>query len=216
MSDFEPTLSAEAVRFLRMTTGRFEVQLATGERDMGTGVVVKSAGRDMVITAAHMLDDLAPGSPVIFVPAYDRGDRPFGVWEAYAWYVPDEYLRNRASAFDVAVVLLKPQQGRHIQDVVGGQSITFDDSWPGWEFHMLGYTGYGDNRIYNGTVLYPPDPERVRIGADRAKIPSDIGAGNIQRRPLDRRSRSGDRPGPGLLGHLADQERSRRGCRRGG
>ncbi|MFF3821161.1 trypsin-like serine peptidase [Streptomyces bluensis] len=83
-----------------------------------TGSVVRSEGRDLVVTAAHCLDG---GGDLVFVPGYRGGDAPYGVWKVEKSYVSGGWDGGeRGEDSDVAFARVERKGGRGVQDVVGG------------------------------------------------------------------------------------------------
>lgn len=86
-----------------------------------TGTVVASPTGDLVITAAHCLS----GSPRgwSFVPGYDAGRAPHGVWRVAYGYVDPRWRTGHDPHYDVAVLRIEPLvvsgRARTIQSVVG-------------------------------------------------------------------------------------------------
>ena len=106
-----------------------------------TASVVDSPGHNVLITAAHCVNAGNGGANrpnVSFTPAYPTGQRPEGVWTP-AKYVPDPRWVNGADPdLDVAFIVLKPLNGKNIQDVLGANEIAFNT---GFE-HLVRVIGY--------------------------------------------------------------------------
>lgn len=65
---------------------------------------------------------------VVFVPAYDRGRRPFGSFLATRIWVPREYYRYQNPNFDVSVIRLRPNERGRVAQVVGARGWATDVS----------------------------------------------------------------------------------------
>ena len=93
-----------------------------------TGSVVDSPAGDVVITAAHCVYGT---SGQVFVPAYDNGSEPYGVWNVAAVYVAPQWASSRNSDYDVAFLVVHNANGSStpIQDVVGGDKLAVDQSY---------------------------------------------------------------------------------------
>ena len=176
--------SGRASAFLRATTGLLAMEYPDGSIATGSAVVVDSPSGDLALTAAHNIYDPEHGGyarSVFFSPGHTPDSTPFGIWQAHTWEMVDGY--TSFSPLDVAVVLLRPQQGRHIQQVVGGgQGVDFADRGrPGREIHALGYPA-GEARTVEGT-LYRGSTDVLWIGSSRMVLPGDVkeaGAGAIE------------------------------------
>jgi len=124
--------------------GRFFFTEVPGVDHWCTATAVTSENRDTLITAAHCVhpgftrdDQEIKVTNVVFVPGYDHGQAPQGVFAARAFVVPDEY---NLTPLDVAMVVLGTQNGRHITDVAGAQRIAFGTR-PTGNVSMFGYPG---------------------------------------------------------------------------
>ena len=169
----------EAARaFLRASVGRVEAHYPDGYWTTGTGVVVASPSGDLMATAAHNVWDQDHGGRpevVLFIPGYDRGQMPYDAWVAYAWDVPPAFLNG--FPLDVAVVMLRPQDGVHVeQRVGGGHQIRFDRSEvAGQEFIALGYP----ERDRPPAVDLHDRGERLWIGESRTELPARLSRDSI-------------------------------------
>lgn len=124
--------------------GRFFFTEVPGQDSWCTATAVPSSNRDTLITAAHCVH---PGftrndveikvTNVVFVPGYDRGQAPHGVFAARAFLAPEEH---GLTPNDVAMVVLNTRQGKHIADVAGTQKIAFGTR-PAGNASILGYPG---------------------------------------------------------------------------
>ncbi|MEU6743875.1 trypsin-like serine peptidase [Streptosporangium sandarakinum] len=88
---------------------------------------VRSANRDLVVTAGHCVKDGAGAwaDNWVFVPGYDRGRQPYGQFTARRMFVAGPWARGADDSYDVGMVALNTRNGRHLGDVVGAQEIAF-------------------------------------------------------------------------------------------
>ncbi|MFF3518834.1 trypsin-like serine peptidase [Streptomyces sp. NPDC002573] len=103
--------------------------LFTTDKDMKahycTASVVRSTGRNLLLTAGHCV-----GSRAAFVPMYDHtkpaADQPYGVWPVKEWFRDAQYAsdKSRNSDLDFAFASLADNGGRNVEDVVGGNTLT--------------------------------------------------------------------------------------------
>lgn len=96
-----------------------------------TGSVVDSPQRDIVITAAHCVYGSSGAvTDQAFVPDYDNGAEPFGVWNVSAVYVAPQWAADRNPDYDVAFIVVH-QSGSSlpIEDVVGADSLAVDQPY---------------------------------------------------------------------------------------
>ncbi|MGW7529708.1 trypsin-like serine peptidase [Streptomyces sp. NPDC054783] len=107
----------KSVGMLFTTTGDMKAHHCTAS-------VVRSPGRNLILTAGHCL-----GSNAAFVPKYDHtksaGDQPYGIWPVGEWFRDSQYASDRSanSDLDFAFASLKENGGRNVQDVVGANSL---------------------------------------------------------------------------------------------
>lgn len=96
-----------------------------------TGSVVSSPEGDIVITAAHCVyDSSGTDTALAFVPEYDDGSMPYGVWDVSAVYVAPQWVSDRDPDDDVAfAVVHKSGSSTPIQDVVGADTLAVDQSY---------------------------------------------------------------------------------------
>ena len=106
-----------------------------------TASVVSSPDRDLLVTAAHCINGGRGGgyrSDIVFIPAYRDGKAPFGVWTPARLVVASGWASSSDPALDVGFVVLKPYQGRNIEDVLGANTLDFN---PGYR-NLVRVTGY--------------------------------------------------------------------------
>ncbi len=101
--------------------------------------------RGVVLTAAHCVTDYGSKkafSDITFIPAYDNGAAPFGVWKAQSVHVAAAYWNgNDACAVagvvcqnDVAVIGLAPQNNAYAGDRTGYYAV----GWNGYSYNASG------------------------------------------------------------------------------
>lgn len=111
-----------------------------------TATVVPSSSKDVALTAGHCVnggldrfDNPIKIVNVVFVPGYDHGEAPHGVFAARAFAWSSTYSGPMSGADDDAVLALDPVDGRHVADVAGTQDISFDKLPSTVDTTMLGY-----------------------------------------------------------------------------
>lgn len=85
-----------------------------------TATVVASTGGDVVMTAAHCVSGTGVG--LTFVPGYDAGATPFGVWAVTGAYAPTGWLAGADEDDDVAFLTVAPRS--RVGAVVTVQQVT--------------------------------------------------------------------------------------------
>ncbi|NNH24499.1 peptidase [Pseudokineococcus marinus] len=92
-----------------------------------------------VLTAGHCVHGEGEyATDFVFVPGYDEGAAPHGVWTARALVTTPQYETSEDLDFDVAFAVLSPVAGRPLADVVGAQGIAFGQP-RGERTHAFGY-----------------------------------------------------------------------------
>jgi V8-like Glu-specific endopeptidase len=110
-----------------------------------TASVVRSRGRNMLITAAHCAFDAESGQPVndlVFAPGYRKGDEPAGLWKVRKVVVDDRWAASQDEDLDVAFLVLDQKDGKDIQDVLGGNTLGMDRGFD----NKVKITGYPSSR----------------------------------------------------------------------
>ena len=106
-----------------------------------TASVVASPGRDLLITAAHCINGGKNGGhrqDIVFIPGYKDGQEPYGVWIPAHLLVAPQWENSSDPAYDVGFIVLKPDGGKNIEEVLGANQLGID---PGYE-NQVRVTGY--------------------------------------------------------------------------
>jgi V8-like Glu-specific endopeptidase len=109
------------------TTGRVFLTLRGVDYVCSAGAV-KSQNMDVVVTAGHCVKDGvgAWAENWTFVPGYESGHRPYGVFTARRMSVPERWSENGDDSYDLGMVAVDPSGRRHLNEAVGGQEIGFN------------------------------------------------------------------------------------------
>jgi V8-like Glu-specific endopeptidase len=116
-----------------------------------SGSVVPAANKSTVTTAGHCVNE-GPGAYVTnfaFVPAYNNGSAPYGVWSAKALATTTQWRSSGDINYDVGFAVVGQVNGRYLSDVVGSQSIGFNQP----RGHLLYAFGYPQAAPYDGSRL---------------------------------------------------------------
>ena len=85
--------------------------------------VVHSKTGNLVLTAAHCVSP-AQASSILFVPDYNDGKAPLGVWQVSRVYEGSGWLSSRDPDDDVALLVVdKPGSRERIEDLTGGERL---------------------------------------------------------------------------------------------
>lgn len=112
--------------------------LFAGRDHFCTASVVDSPGRDLIVTAAHCLDEDA--GDLVFVPAYRNGRAPYGRWRVTRRYLPHGWDEDS----DVAFADVARRHGHGVEDLVGGGNRFTPGTATGAT--AVTVTGYPDSR----------------------------------------------------------------------
>ncbi len=90
-----------------------------------SATVVNSSTEKVIFTAAHCVRTKRWGwaEKFTFIPAYNRGNKPFGKWEWESLYVPAGWSSLK---YDYAAVSLQRRNGKKIEDKVGGAGLVWN------------------------------------------------------------------------------------------
>ncbi|HUZ27263.1 MAG TPA: trypsin-like serine protease [Streptosporangiaceae bacterium] len=108
-----------------------------------TASVVDSPAGSLLVTAAHCVAGypLAASSGLAFVPAYDNGATPYGVWKVTRIFVDSAWASSADPANDVAfLAVARSRGGATIEGVTGGERLGIGQ--PGTR--IVRVTGYPD------------------------------------------------------------------------
>jgi V8-like Glu-specific endopeptidase len=106
-----------------------------------TASVVASPVGNVLVTAAHCVNSGTGGanrSDIVFIPNYADGQTPDGVWTPSRYVLDPRWVKGADPDLDVAFIVLKPLNGKNIQQVLGGDPISFDAGFR----HLVRVIGY--------------------------------------------------------------------------
>jgi V8-like Glu-specific endopeptidase len=94
-----------------------------------SGTSLNTPSGSIVLTAGHcVLENRHWGRDLIFIPAFDHGRRPFGTFSAEQVFTTPEWRRSENTDFDVAALLVKPNQYGTLASVVGSRGYETEGS----------------------------------------------------------------------------------------
>jgi len=105
-----------------------------------TASVVPSPGHNLLVTAAHCVNDGRGhnNNTIVFIPGYGNGVGPYGVWTPRAVIVAPQWANGGDQDYDVGFIVLNPSGGKNIQDLVGANPIEFNAGFT----NLVQVTGY--------------------------------------------------------------------------
>jgi V8-like Glu-specific endopeptidase len=115
-----------------------------------TASVINSRKRNLLLTAAHCIHGGRSGgyvSNVAFVPKYDSGRRPYGIWTARLLVVKRGWTHDSDPDLDFGFVVVNSRGGRKIANVVGSNRLVINRGF-GHIVNVAGYPAGKDRPIY--------------------------------------------------------------------
>lgn len=135
----------------------------TGGGHFCTASVVRSAGRDVIATAAHCL-----GNPdtTVFAPGYRDGEAPYGLWRVTGVYADPAWTRGEDPDADIAFATVAPADAAgtgKVEDVVGGFPVAAAGQPGELTVTVIGYPGTAEAplRCSNATRLLSATQRRI-------------------------------------------------------
>ncbi|HUY46710.1 MAG TPA: trypsin-like serine protease [Streptosporangiaceae bacterium] len=122
-----------------------------------TASVVDSPAGDLVMTAAHCVSGLTP-SQFVFVPGYQNGKAPYGVWSVSRVIVDQAWSTAASPDDDVAFLVVdKPGTTASVQSITGGERLGVGQP-AGQLVQVTGYPNGAGTPIscLNRAVLFSP------------------------------------------------------------
>lgn len=119
----EPPLSTHGKLLIRID----------GQQASCSATVINTPNNSTLVSAAHCVRSGygrhgSWAKRVVFIPAYDRGRRPFGSFLVSRAWVPREFWKYENPNFDVAVLRVKPNKLGKVANVVGARGWATDVS----------------------------------------------------------------------------------------
>ncbi|MCD7445464.1 trypsin-like peptidase domain-containing protein [Streptomyces lincolnensis] len=126
-----------------------------------TASVVHSPRRDLLVTAAHCLDDGDGG--LVFEPGYRNGRAPHGVWRIVRRYLPDGWAKGQHEDSDVGFAAVAENGGRGVEDAVGGNRFVVGTATGATAVTVTGYPASRETpvRCTNKPTLHSRTQQRV-------------------------------------------------------
>jgi V8-like Glu-specific endopeptidase len=105
-----------------------------------TASLMRSPRADLVLTAAHCLYGRTHHfvSRVVFVPRYEAGRRPFGVWPIGSIVIDRRWARYLDPDLDFAFATVRPVHGRWIGRMIRGNRLGTDRGFRN-QVEVIGY-----------------------------------------------------------------------------
>ncbi|ELP69851.1 trypsin-like serine peptidase [Streptomyces turgidiscabies] len=108
-----------------------------------TASVVRSGGRDVILTAAHCLSGDGD-TDVVFAPGYRDGRAPYGLWRVTKTFVPEAWSDRSDEDSDFAFATVASKGGRDLEDAVGANVLVTGRATGVSEVVVTGYPNVRD------------------------------------------------------------------------
>lgn len=115
-----------------------------------TASVIHSYSQSLLLTAAHCIHGGRGGGyakNVAFVPKFDSGKRPYGIWTAKTLVVDRRWASNSDPDLDYGFIGVWPRGGRKIEQVVGYNKLAINQGMSNW-VNVAGYPSRSNRPIY--------------------------------------------------------------------
>jgi V8-like Glu-specific endopeptidase len=139
---FTRTQVTDMLSFPNRTHGKLFILENDSPVAVCSATAVNSAERNLVWTAGHCVHSGGPeGEPFegfVFIPGYPDGEEPHGAWFAEAAHTTSQWANNANLKYDVAALVMEPNEGIELVDVIGARGIRFNQN-PVKTFRSYGY-----------------------------------------------------------------------------
>ncbi|MCW2888290.1 MAG: hypothetical protein QOE54_6952 [Streptosporangiaceae bacterium] len=108
-----------------------------------TAGVLDSPRNNLLVTAAHCIYSQSGGysKNIVFVPGYEDGEMPYGVWATKSMLVDDRWIKSSDPDLDVGFVSLQSKDGKNIEQVLGANKLGINKGFD----NVVRVTGYPTN-----------------------------------------------------------------------
>ncbi|MCW2912908.1 MAG: hypothetical protein JWN52_976 [Actinomycetia bacterium] len=105
-----------------------------------TAGVLDSPHNNLLVTAAHCIYSQSGGysKNIVFVPGYQNGEMPYGVWATKSMLVDDRWIKSSDPDLDVGFVSLESNGGKNIEQVLGANKLGINKGFD----NVVRVTGY--------------------------------------------------------------------------
>ena len=127
-----------------------------------TASVVHSPGGDLAITAAHCVTGTS--GTIEFVPGYDNGSRPYGVWTVTKVYVDHAWASSSSPDDDFAFLRIGlPGSGVPIEDETGAEQLATGTPASRQKVEVIGYPNASNRPVTCQNWLHEPMADQLEF-----------------------------------------------------
>jgi len=130
-----------------------------------TASVVDSPAGDLLITAAHCVTGTS--GTIEFVPGYDRGNQPYGVWTVTKVYVDQAWTSSSSDDDDVAFLRVsQPGSSVPVENVTGAERLATGTPASRQMVQVIGYPNATNQPITCQNRLRQPMAGQLEFDCD--------------------------------------------------
>jgi V8-like Glu-specific endopeptidase len=131
-----------------------------------TASVVDSPAGDLLITAAHCVSGATQGT-VDFVPGYDRGSTPYGIWTVTKVYVDQAWSSSSSQDDDFAFLRVsKPGSSVPVENVTGAERLATNAPASRELVQVIGYPNTTNQPVTCQNRLREPMTNQLEFDCD--------------------------------------------------
>jgi V8-like Glu-specific endopeptidase len=139
-----------------------------------TASVVDSPAGDLVLTAAHCVTGTS--GPIDFVPGYDQGSTPYGVWTVTKIYVDQAWSSKSSQDDDFAILRVsRPGSSTPIEDETGAEKLVTGTPARHQRVQVIGYPDGANQPVTCQNQLR--EPMRDQLEFDCGGYPNGTSGG---------------------------------------
>jgi V8-like Glu-specific endopeptidase len=130
-----------------------------------TAAVVDSPSRDLVITAAHCVSGTT--GTLDFVPGYDQGSAPYGVWTVTKVYVDQAWSSSSSQDDDFAFLRVsQPGSSVPVEDVTGAERLDTNAPASRELVQVIGYPNTTNRPVTCQNPIKQPIADQLEFDCD--------------------------------------------------
>ena len=127
-----------------------------------TASVIDSPDGDLAITAAHCVSPFS--GPIDFVPGYDNGNSPYGIWTVTKVYVDQAWSSSSSPDDDFAFLRIgQPGSSTPVEDETGAERLATGSPASRQLVQVIGYPNTSDEPVTCQNWIKEPMAEQLEF-----------------------------------------------------
>ncbi len=127
-----------------------------------TASVIGSPAGDLAVTAAHCVTSTS--GTIAFVPGYDNGATPYGVWDVTKVYVDQAWSSSSNPDDDFAILRIgQPGSSEPIEDVTGAEQLATGQPASHTPVQVIGYPNSTDQAVTCQNSISEPMADQLEF-----------------------------------------------------